>query len=114
MHVPVGVGVAVAVPVAVAVAVAVGVGVRVAVGVGVGVDVAVAVAVGANVAVGVAVGVTVGQTPWIRKSMSLTFPVPVLPMNVLWPVTGSMMYTASLFPGVANKTPSVGRTPRPS
>jgi len=66
----------------------VGVGVRVAVGVAV----AVGVGVGVRVAVGVAVGVGVGVPhTTCRKAMSLTKPVPVFPMNVLAPVTGSMV-----------------------
>ena len=97
----VGVNVAVAVAVAVGVKVAVAVGVNVAVAVAVGVKVAVAVGVGLSsgvgvgvnvaVAVAVGVGVGVGQKPWNRKSMSLRPPVPVLPMNVLAPVTGSIV-----------------------
>jgi hypothetical protein len=87
----VGVGVNVAVAVGVNVAVAVAVGVKVAVAVGVGLSSGVGVGVNVAVAVAVGVGVGVGQKPWNRKSMSLRPPVPVLPMNVLAPVTGSIV-----------------------
>jgi len=87
----VGVGVNVAVAVGVNVAVAVAVGVKVAVAVGVGLSSGVGVGVNVAVAVAVGVGVGVGQKPWNRKSMSLRPPVPVLPMNVLTPVTGSIV-----------------------
>ena len=79
-------GVHVGLAVGVAVAGAVGVGVDVAVAVAVGVDVGVDVTVGLDVGVGVGVAHTT-----VRKAMSLRGPWPVLPMNVLAPVTGSMV-----------------------